>query len=620
MSHTPIQTENRQPKQQPHVMNQAHIVGEAIQSEQYTAVRRRIFRQLIEAIVYEGLLDVTEEAVQAGGLTLYRIPATDEHGNPVEYVCEGSRRLTFGRIRLTPKPIIRIAGDTSEEADSVAQFLLEIRNSLGSDDGRLTTFINEIEHTLLKDTLAQYQRAQEDRVINPAQYDECEGDIMDGHPYHPSYKSRIGFDIADHYAYGPEFKQELRPLWLAVDRSQSRFSISQELDYDAFLQEELGAEQHTAFTETIRQKGLDPATYLFVPVHPWQWNKIISSALLEEIREQRVVVLGESGDTYRPQQSIRTLANSSSPKKAYLKCSMSLINTSTGRILAPHTVSNAPHVSDWLHELVQSDTYLTEETRVIMLREIMGISYDRPARDELLQSKTYGILGCIWRESLHRYLEPGEQAYPFNGLTSLERGGEPVIAAWIRRYGAEAWLTRLFEAAILPIIHLLYAHGVALESHAQNMVLIHKDGWPVRVAFKDFHDGIRFSKAHLTAPEKCPDLLGTPEYHARVNRNSFIETDDLDAVRDFMHDAFFFINIGEIALLMADHFGFDELKFWNLVRQVMETYQNRFPELSERFSLFDLFAPTIEVEQLAKRRLFPDTELRVHRVPNPLHR
>jgi siderophore synthetase component len=182
----------------------------------------------------------------------------------------------------------------------------------------------------------------------------------------------------------------------------------------------------------------------------------------------------------------------------------------------------------------------------------------------------------------------------------------------------ETWLTRLLEASVLPIVHMLYAHGIALESHAQNMVLIHREGMPVRIALKDFHDGIRFSRKHLADPEKCPALRGTPDYHARVNRNSFIETDDPDAVRDFMHDAFFFINIGELALLVADSFGFPEQRFWGLVREVIQRYQQRHSHLAERFALFDLFVPTIEVEQLAKRRLFPDTELRVHRVPNPL--
>ncbi|MCG6197490.1 IucA/IucC family siderophore biosynthesis protein, partial [Anoxybacillus sp. LAT_38] len=108
------------------------------------------------------------------------------------------------------------------------------------------------------------------------------------------------------------------------------------------------------------------------------------------------------------------------------------------------------------------------------------------------------------------------------------------------------------------------------------------------------------------------------EYHARVNRNSFIETDNLAAVRDFMLDAFFFINMGELALFMADAFGYPEQTFWGLVRQVIEAYHKRFPHLAERYAAFDLFVPVIEVEQLAKRRLFPDTELRVHNVSNPL--
>lgn len=41
-------------------------------------------------------------------------------------------------------------------------------------------------------------------------------------------------------------------------------------------------------------------------------------------------------------------------------------------------------------------------------------------------------------------------------------------------------------------------------------------------------------------------------------------------------------------------------------------------QVSERYETFDLFSPFVEVEQLTKRRLFPDTALRVHRVANPL--
>ncbi|MFC4766595.1 IucA/IucC family protein [Effusibacillus consociatus] len=596
--------------------SQSSAVFEAIQSEQFVSVRRRIFRQLIESLIYEGV--ISPEVEEQQGELRFTIQGQDESGHPVVYACQGKKRFTFGRIRLNSEPVVRIGNGEASEADSLAQFLLEIRNSLGADEGRLVTFINELEQTLFKDTLAQHYRFKTGKPMRESSYDDLEGDVMDGHPYHPSYKSRIGFTFEDQYRYGPEFKPEIRPFWVAVHKNWTRAAVSRRLNLKEFLLEELGPEQVAEFAATIRDQGLDPDDYLFLPVHPWQWENRIATSHLEDLREKRLILLGTSKDVYRPQQSIRTLANSSSPKKAYLKLAMSIVNTSTGRVLAPHTVENAPSVSDWLKELAAADRFLTEETRVVLLGEVAGISYDRPARSDLVQPSIYGVLGCIWRESLHSYLEKDEEAVPFNGLCSVDLDGRPFIEPWVREAGLENWLKKLFEVSILPIVHLLYAHGIALESHAQNMVLIHKKGIPSRLGLKDFHDGIRFSKAHLTAPEKCPDLLATPEYHARVNRNSFIETDDLALVRDFMHDAFFFINLGELALFLADHYGYEENRFWSLASEVIKTYQQRFPELKDRFKRFDLFAPTIEVEQLTKRRFYPDTELRIHEVPNPL--
>lgn len=593
-------------------------VQQAIQSDRFVAVRRRIFRQLIESLIYEGLISPETERTQ--GETRFTINGRDEAGLPVVYTCRGQRRFTFGRIRLSGMPIDRTADGMTREADSLSRFLLEIRGSLGADEGRLVTFIHELEQTLFKDALAQYDRFEQGIRLEGGSYDILEGNVMDGHPYHPSYKSRIGFDYADHYAYGPEFKQEIHPLWLAAHKEWTRAAVSRRLEYDGFMKAELGARQLSLFTEKVRSQEVDPDDYVFLPVHPWQWQKQIAASHLQDLREKRLIVLGTGTDAYRPQQSIRTLANRTSPGKAYLKLSMSILNTSTGRVLAPHTVENAPAVSDWLKELASGDPFLHEESRLILLGEVLGISYDRPALSDLVQSSVYGTLGCIWRESLHSYLEEGEEAVPFNALCATDLDGRPFIEPWVRAAGIEHWLKKLLEAAVLPIVHLLYAHGIALESHAQNMVLIHKEGVPCRVALKDFHDGVRFSKEHLFAPEKCPDLLATPEYHARVNRNSFIEADDPQLVRDFMHDALFFINLGELALFMADHFRYEEREFWSLVRQAIEGYQRRFPELRHRYQLFDLFAPSIEVEQLTKRRLFPDTELRTHRVGNPLNR
>ncbi len=587
----------------------------ALQCEQFPEVRRRIFRQLIESLIYEGV--VRPETEPAAEQLVFRLHGQDNAGQPVSYLCRGQRRFSFDRIRLSQEPVTRVAGGVTAEADSLSRFLLEIRSSLGADTERLVHFIGELEQTLLKDTLAQHRRHREGRLLRNCTYDEMESGLMDGHPYHPSYKSRLGFDYLDNAAFGPEFGPEVRPLWLAAHRDYTRRAASTAIDPLALIRHELGEAAHARFTGEMRARGLNPDEYILLPVHPWQWRERAVAAFYQDLRDGRLILLGTAEDAYRPQQSIRTMANTSSPDKAYLKLSLSIVNTSTSRILAPHTVQNAPLISDWLKGLVQADPFLRDELRPVLLGEVLGVTYDRP-QPELLLPATNGVLSCIWRESLHPFLAHGEEAVPFNALCSLDVDGRPFIAPWVQQEGVESFVRRLLEVSILPIVHMLYAHGIALESHAQNMVLIHRQGVPQRMALKDFHDGIRFAPAHLTAPERRPPLHATPVAHTRVNRNSYIETDNLEDVRDFMHDAFFFINLSELALFLADHFGLDERRFWSLARTVITDYQRRFPHLRERFALFDLFAPTTQVEQLTKRRLYPDTEVRVHRVRNGL--
>ncbi|MGQ0441227.1 hypothetical protein ACT4UT_34510, partial [Bacillus sp. B-TM1] len=60
---------------------------------------------------------------------------------------------------------------------------------------------------------------------------------------------------------------------------------------------------------------------------------------------------------------------------------------------------------------------------------------------------TYGSLGCIWRESVHHYLDEQEDAVPFNGLYAKEKEGTPVIDAWLNKYGIENWLRLLIQKA-----------------------------------------------------------------------------------------------------------------------------------------------------------------------------
>ncbi|UQA91906.1 IucA/IucC family protein [Streptomyces halobius] len=588
------------------------LVVDALRAPTYVTVRRRLFRQLLESLVYEDAIRAT--TAEDGSCV---VDGSDDQGHAVRYLFTARRRYGFDRVALGPEPVRRAAADgTSVEADSVTRFLGETRQALTADPECLARFCRELEATLVKDALAQHIRRSRGDALAEHDYDTLEGTVTDGHRYHPTYKSRIGFDLDDHLAYGPEFLRPIRPLWIAARRDISRVAISGALAEDDFVATQLGHDTLKAFRLLTGEAGQDPGDYTLLPVHPWQWREQIAPTWADQLRRREIILLGDDPHTFAAQQSIRTLSCRDAPERPYLKLALSIVNTSTSRVLAPYTVGNAPAVSDWLRGVVARDAFLRDECQVIVLGEVMGTAVDPPPAADLVRSDTYGTLACIWRESLHPFLRPGERAVPFTGLTARERDGTPAIDPWIGALGVRGWLRRLVRASVLPLLHLLFRHGIACESHAQNMVLVHVDGVPRRVALRDFHDGVRFSRAHLAEPDACPRLAGPPPHH--VNANSFLETDDLDQVTDFLLDAFFFINLGELGLFLDDAYQLDERDFWSTVRDEIRAYQKRFPELGDRFELFDVFKPAVEVEKLTTRRLLPDTELRMHTVPNPL--
>lgn len=584
-----------------------------LHSEHYAQVEQRVIRQLIQALIFEGILP-SEYLPDGSGLFLLDGRTAD--GESVEYRCSGRVRDSFGLVKLDHRPVVRWAGDNRPVPAGLHDVLTEIVGRI-PETKHLAAFMDELEQTLLKDLQAQSLPSPA-LPLNRQDYDELEGSIRDAHRYHPCYKSRIGFSLDDNRIYGPEFKQALKPHWVAVRKTKGRMNHSASIDYPSFIQRELGEPDYRRFASTLHRQNGNIEDYWLMPVHPWQWRERIASVFHRELAARDLVWLGTGTDSYRAQQSIRTLANCSAGEKAYLKLSLSITNTSTSRILAAHTVMNGPIVTDWLQGLIARDPY-ARELDFVILGEVLGISYDYERMPESGKSKAYGTLGAIWRESLHGYLRRGESAAPFNGLCHLESSGRPLIDPWIRQHGLRAWTENLLHAAVSPIVYMLFAHGIGMESHAQNIVLIHEDGWPTRIALKDFHDGVRFSPRHLAYPERCPELVPVPASHARINRNSFILTEDLDAVRDFSCDSFFFIGLAELAIFLAQHYELPETEFWSMTADVIRDFQAGHPQHRARFKAFDVFAESFQVEELTKRRLLGDGQPRFRKVPNPLH-
>ncbi|WP_340015838.1 IucA/IucC family protein [Paenibacillus sp. FSL K6-1318] len=574
----------------------------------YVGVQERIMRQTLEAMWFEGILDshVSGSEWRTSGLT--------SSGDSVAYTCEAERKFSFGRVKVK-KGSIQREGVPCTDLDL---FLEEIvLNALKG--ANVTAFIQELLETMAKDSqcraILPLNIPSEDR-----HYDALESHMTDGHLYHPSYKSRLGFSLKDNLAYGPEFNTEVALVWVAVRKELAQTAVSTGYTSEELVGQHLTAEDMQRFQQILECDGKEGAVtgerYVFIPVHPWQWEHQLETVYARQLMDGDIVYLGPSSSAYRAQQSIRSLSNRVNPESPYIKLALSITNTSSTRILAQHTTQNAPLISDWLDELVREDELL-QQVQFGILKEIMGLSFRYEQLPATQYGRAYGTLGAIWRENVSVHLKEGETAWPLNALMLVQPDGVPFIQDAVERHGVEKWSEALVRTVTLPIIHLLYAHGIALESHAQNIILVLEDDLPKRILIKDLHDGVRYVPDQLLHPERAPKLNPEPETHRKFNRYSFIYAGDVSEVRDYTYDAFFFICMTDIALAL-EKFGLSEEAFWQLCAGVIVDYQKQHPEYAERFIAFDLFAEDALIEEMTKRRLYGDGELYFRKASNPL--
>ncbi|MNH77457.1 Aerobactin synthase [compost metagenome] len=593
--------------------------------------RRRVLRQLMESMVHEKLIrvEIAQPAMSSVAIVddkEYRVVGQDRNGHAVLYSFHARDAASFGRIRII-SPIYRSESEPESlkaEVISTVQLLEELSIYYpSSTTERLSAFAQELERTLVNDAFHHSWRRNvvgsdlvDSYVHEPSSLTEWEAHTSIGHPYHPSYKSRIGFSLEDHLSYAPEFGPSFHLVWVAVHRSYAEAYTLSSLSYEDYIDELLGREQMRRFEEKIASYGGDLNSYLLMPVHPWQWEHKITMDASELFRSRMLIPLGNDCDLYQPLQSIRTLANITNPAKPYVKTSIQIVNTSALRIIGIHHVRNAPAISEWLHQLLKDDVYLREECGVIILRETAAVALRYDLLPVPLSRLLEGSMSTVYRESLEPLLQAGEQAVPFTFVTHLSVDNVPEIDAWIAQFGAEEWVRRLLEVTMNPMLHLLYAYGVGLESHGQNMILIHRNGWPERIALRDLPGGIRCLGNHHLYDNRLP----LPSLAIKPGERCHpILADTAHDVRDFWIDAFMHIQLYEIAVFLTEQYGFTEKRFWSMVGDVVQSYQGQFPQLGEQFDLFDLSDETFQVGQLTARKICGEGEGREHTVPNPLH-
>ncbi|MER5730424.1 IucA/IucC family siderophore biosynthesis protein [Streptomyces sp. NPDC002138] len=584
----------------------------------WDVVARRLLAKMLGEFAYEEIIrPVPAPAADGDAWTL-----TLDDGGSLGF---RARRRVYGSWQVDPGTIT-LAAPAPSTAPATAfgdpyGFLVRARNLLGLDGTTLGHLVRELSATLAADARVDHTALTAD-LLADLDHAALEGH-QSGHPWLVLNKGRLGFSAADAAAWAPEARTRQRLPWLAAHTSLAAYRGTAGLADPARLYAaELDPVTRAAFDRTLRDRGLDPSGYLYLPVHPWQWDEVVLPLFAPALASGALVPLPADLDVRLPQQSIRTFLNLTRPDRHTVKLPLSVFNTMVWRGLPTDLTLAAPAVTAWVHSLRDADPFLRDECRVVLLGEVASVTVRHPVYDELpeVPYQYRELLGAIWREPLTGHLAPGERARTLASLLHIDPRGRSFTAELIARSGLSPalWLRHLFAALLPPLLHFLYRYGTVFSPHGENTIVIFDErDVPVRLAVKDFVDDINVSREPLPEQATMPDEV-----------RAVLLTEPADFLPQFIHSGLFIGVFRYLSAICEDRLGVPERDFWSLVRAEILRHQARFPELKERYELFDLLTERIARLCLNRNRLYEDgyrdrpdrPHAVVHgTVPNPLY-
>ncbi|MFH7598474.1 IucA/IucC family siderophore biosynthesis protein [Streptomyces racemochromogenes] len=616
MQNSPAAPDSAEPPVPP--SPQHPVTPTEINDPTWEAAARRLLAKMLSEFAYEEIVTPAPAPTAAGDAWTLTLDDGSSLGFRARRRAYGSWQVAPDTITLTPPP--PATGSPTAFGDPY-DFLVRARTLLGLDGPTLGHLVRELSATLAADARLDHHALTAD-VLADLDHAALEGH-QTGHPWLVPNKGRLGWSAADAAAWAPEARTPQRLPWLAAHTSLAEYRGGAGLEDPARLYAaELDPATRAAFDQALRDRGLDPLRYLYLPVHPWQWDEVVLPLFAPALASGTLVPLPADPDERLPQQSVRTFLNLTRPDRHSVKLPLSVFNTMVWRGLPGALTLAAPAVTAWIHSLRDADPFLRDECGVILLGEVASVTVRHPVYDRLpeVPYQYKELLGAIWREPLTRHLAPGERARTLASLLHTDPRGRAFTAELVARSGLSptAWLQRLFSALLPPLLHFLYRYGTVFSPHGENTVVVFDEqDVPVRLAIKDFVDDVNISRTPLPEQRTLPDEV-----------RAVLLTEPPAFLTQFIHSGLFIGVFRYLAPLCEDRLGVPEDDFWSLVRAEILRHQARFPDLKDRFELFDLLTERIDRICLNRNRLHEDGYRdRPHRphavihgtVPNPLH-
>ncbi len=533
-------------------------------------VNRALVKKAISEFAHELVL-VPQKICTSDHGTLYYIDS-DISGIRYEFVAQ---KRALDHWDIEEDSIIKKDNAQISPVDALT-LIIEFRHTLGIPEHVLPVYLEEISSTLSGAAYKVCNQEFSSKELATSAFQVIEHAMTEGHPCFVANNGRIGFNSEDYIKYAPETNQPFRICWLAGHKSKTTYTAIEGLDYTSLIHQELDSITIADFHSKLQVLGLDIDSYVFIPVHPWQWKNKISQIFAADIANRTLVFLGEGKDYHSAQQSIRTLYNTSHPEKMYTKTALSILNMGFMRGLSPYYMQSTPHITKWIHTLLDTDAYLNT-TGFTMLGEVATVGFQNTYYEVLGKTNAHNkMVSALWRESPHSKTTEQQQLMTMAAFLHIDKDGTSLLAELITQspHDIDTWLRSYLQVYLSPLLHCFYKYELVFMPHGENIIMVMEHQTPVKILMKDITEEIIVFNPDLELPEKVQRL--------------YTKTSDTMKLLSLFTDVFdcFFRFMSAI---LEKHMAYHEELFWKLIAENIHRYQLEHPEFQLKYKKYDLF-------------------------------
>ncbi|WP_249978632.1 IucA/IucC family protein [Vreelandella olivaria] len=337
-------------------------------------------------------------------------------------------------------------------------------------------------------------------------YPSSEQGLWFGHPNHPTPKARQwpAHLLQDKPAYAPEFcaTTALYQFSFPVDGLKVQANRLDEKDVLAHVADQRSAENDER---------------IVLSMHPVQADLFKQdSCVAALIRGGVIGDLGQSGWQAAPTASMRTWYIEGHPW--FLKGSLNVRITNCVRKNAWYELESTLVIDRIMHQLLHTKELVLDAFCVA--QEPATVHWAPVDGNDEQQRWFREQTGVILRENFCQRFSP--QACLLSAtLFARDAALAPMVLAFIEgnrstdrntlptQSKVRAWFKAYLRTLLAPVMGLFFRHGIVMEPHLQNCVLIHDEGTPRQMLLRDF-EGVKLTS------DKGIEWLAGETLHPRV--------------------------------------------------------------------------------------------------------